>query len=132
MRILVVEDNADTRRVMVLFLQQLGHVVSTARGMHEGLETLSASPFDVLISDIGLPDGNGWDLLTSINNASSIYSIAMSGFGLNADRARSEAVGYRHHLIKPFDPDRLSGMLDQAARERGEDRALGSKGEAIN
>ena len=45
------------------------------------------------------------------------YAIAMSGFGLNADSLRSKAVGYRHHLLKPFDPDELDAMLEEAARE---------------
>ena len=75
--------------------------------------------YDVLISDIGLPDGSGWELLPQAQARSNrpIFAIAMSGFGLSADHERSRQAGFRHHLLKPFRPDELNGMLQEAALE---------------
>ena len=71
----------------------------------------------MLISDIGLPDGTGWELLQRLQLPHPIYAIAMSGFGMNADQARSRAAGFRHHLLKPFPLNELDGLLEEAARE---------------
>ena len=74
---------------------------------------------DVLISDIGLPDGNGWELMTKLGAERPPYAIAMSGFGMSSDRQRSLNVGYRHHLLKPVEPNQLERLLDEAADETG-------------
>jgi CheY-like chemotaxis protein len=71
----------------------------------------------VLISDIGLPDGTGWELLEKARLPRPIYAIAMSGFSFNDASIRSHSVGYRHHLLKPFTPADLKGILVEAARE---------------
>ena len=65
LHILVVEDHADTRRGMELFLQALGHWTQVAGGVQAALDLVATSdtPFDLLLSDLRLPDGNGWDLL---------------------------------------------------------------------
>jgi DNA-binding response OmpR family regulator len=118
LRIFIVENHADTLKYLRKYLQRMGHSVTTARTFSESLTTIAKCEVDVLISDIGLPDGNGWDLLTSIPDPKPRYAIAMSGFGMNSDRARSAAAGYRHHLIKPFPPEELEGFLAEAAREK--------------
>ena len=103
-----------------MYLESLGHTVVHATRMKEALATVPEAGCDVLISDVGLTDGDGWELLRRLRDSGlphPRYAIAMSGFGMNADRARSEAAGYRHHLIKPFDPEDLDGMLVEAARE---------------
>jgi len=118
LNILVVEDDEDTRKWLARYLKDVGHVVATAPTMCDGLTKLAAPPFDVLLSDIGLPDGSGWALLTKVEDRKSLYPIAMSGFGFAEDRAKSKAAGYRHHLLKPFDPDKLLPMLNEAWDER--------------
>lgn len=121
LRIFVVENHPDTLKYLTLYLEQMGHTVVSARSVKDALAALPTSDCSVLISDIGLPDGNGWDLLRSAGHERPLYAIAMSGFGMNADRAKSRAAGFRHHLLKPFEPDELDAMLEEAAREQEEE-----------
>jgi len=115
LRILLVENHADTLKILRSYLEMLGHTVFAAASIKEALKVFPTAGCKVLISDIGLPDGSGWELLEQIR--SPIYAIAMSGFGLNADSVRSHRVGYRHHLVKPFVTDELDIALLEAARE---------------
>ena len=120
LRILVVENDGDTRTFFKLFLQQLGHYADAAEGVSEALSTLRQARYDVLFADIGLADGSGWDLMNIVRESAipcPAYSVAMTGYGLPEDRARSEAAGFRHHLLKPVEPARLRTLLDEAARE---------------
>ena len=117
LRIFVVENHPDTLKYLRMYLEQMDHLVQSARSMAEALAALPDADADVLISDIGLPDGDGWELLRRAELPHPLYAIAMSGFGMNADHARSRAAGYRHHLLKPFAPEDLDVMLAEAARE---------------
>ena len=83
--------------------------------MTSAIEALSASKFDILISDIGLPDGDGWQLIRQLKTKP--FGIAMSGFGTHSDREKSLAAGYKHHLTKPFLPDDLDALLASAAAQ---------------
>jgi two-component system CheB/CheR fusion protein len=119
LRIFVVEDHADTMNVILLYLRRLGHQVYHASTMTEALATIPAAGCDVLISDVGLPDGNGWELLSRLKQEGHPhpeYGIVISGFGSSADRARSEAAGYRQHLLKPFNPRDLGAALVSATQ----------------
>ncbi len=89
----------------------------SATTLTETLEKLPDAECDVLISDIGLPDGNGWELMARLGDAAPRYAIAMSGFGMASDRQRSLAAGFRHHLLKPVEPNQLERLLDEAAAE---------------
>lgn len=123
LRIFVVENHADTLKWLSHYLVGTGHHVQSATTMAEALATVPQSGCDVLISDIGLPDGDGWQLLRTLcgdREPCRIYAIAMSGFGMNSDRATSKAAGFRRHLLKPFDPDELDAALEEAAREAQE------------
>ena len=113
----MVENHFDTLKWLSLYLEEMGHVVASATCMKEALEALPAADCHVLISDIGLPDGDGWELLLGARLPRPVYAIAMSGFGMNADRLKSKAAGYRHHLLKPFVPRELDAALEEAARE---------------
>ena len=119
LRIFVVENHPDTLTYLVMYLEGLGHAVASASTVKEAVEGLGKADYDVLISDIGLPDGTGWDLLRQVRERSArpLFGIAMSGFGMNADHERSRQAGYRHHLLKPFAPDELDVALTEAARE---------------
>ena len=119
LRIFVVENHDDTRFLLSLLLEQLGHSVQAVATMSEALDDAGSGDFDVLISDIGLPDGDGWELLASLGERAPPYAIAMSGFGMASDRQKSLAAGYRHHLLKPVEPNQLEQFLDEAASEIG-------------
>jgi CheY-like chemotaxis protein len=117
LRIFIVENHEDTRFLLGLLLEQLGHTVFSATTLGDALEQLPDAECEVLISDIGLPDGNGWELLARLGDEAPRYAIAMSGFGMASDRQRSLAAGYRHHLLKPVEPNELERLLDEAAAE---------------
>ena len=117
LRIFVVENHADTLKWISRYLVSMGHTVLSARTMADALKALPGADCEVLISDIGLPDGDGWQLLRTVRLSRPIYAIAMSGFGMNADRIKSKAAGFRHHLLKPFVPRELDDALEEADRE---------------
>ena len=121
LRVFVVENHADTLKYYQMYLQMEGHTVFQARTMKEAFEAIPRSDCDVLISDVGLPDGTGWDLLERLR-AEHLphpdYAIAVSGYGRDEDLARSRAAGFRHHLLKPFNPEVLDQWLEEAVSER--------------
>ena len=117
LRVFIVENHEDTRFLLGLLLEQLGHTVASAGTVQEALDNIPGSRSDVLISDVGLPDGNGWELLVRLGDERPPYAVAMSGFGMSSDRERSLAAGYRHHLLKPVEPNQLERLLDEAATE---------------
>ncbi len=117
LRIFIVEDHADTLKWLALYLEYCGHTVLTARTMHEALTALPEAKVEVLISDIGLPDGDGWELLRTVHLSQPVYAIAISGLGMKTDRTKSKAAGYRAHLLKPFKTAELDRLLQEAAQE---------------
>ena len=120
LRILIVENDKDTRTFFKMYLDQLGHRPDAVSGVSEALAALTQSRYDVLFVDIGLTDGSGWDLMNIVKEREipcPAYPVAMTGYGLPEDRARSEAAGYRHHLLKPFEPSKIKTLLQDASRE---------------
>ena len=83
------ENHRDTLHWLSLYLEMLGHQVFSAGTMKEALDLIPRSNCNVLISDIGLPDGDGWELMQALRLSRPLYAVAMSGFGANADRAKS-------------------------------------------
>ncbi|CAN5724708.1 hypothetical protein BH09VER1_BH09VER1_35130 [soil metagenome] len=117
LNIFLVENHPDTLTYLGRYLEQRGHSVAVARDMETALAALPTTPTDVLICDIGLPDGDGWELMRRLGvNSALPFAIAMSGYGTASECARSLAVGYRHHLVKPFVPEELDALLDEAAK----------------
>ena len=117
LKIFVVENHADTLRCLADYLRAMGHTVMTAATTSQALDTPDLAACDVLISDLRFPVGDGWELLRTIRLSRPIYALAISGLGLRAARARSQAAGFHHHLLKPFPLDHLDAALEQAAGE---------------
>jgi CheY-like chemotaxis protein len=116
--ILVVEDHPDTRRALEMFLQLLGHQTKLAADIKEALEMAAAGRrFDLLLSDLRLPDGNGWDLLRRLEEGGwrPKHAIALSGWSSETDLAKSKSVGFQAHLIKPLAPEALKTALEGVA-----------------
>ena len=120
LRIFIVEDHSDSLSALTIYLTECGHTVRHARSIGETLGALENSTCDLLLSDIGLPDGTGWELLAQLreNQVLPKYAVAMSGFSMFTDRRKSEAAGFRHHLVKPLNPDDLDAALEEAQREK--------------
>ena len=114
LRILLVEDHKDTLRSLKFLLTRLGHEVLSAENMTEALHFSEAENFDLLLSDIGLPDGSGIDLMQKLKGDRRIFGIALTGFGMEDDLRKSHEVGFHHHLVKPVDLNRLDALIQQA------------------
>jgi PAS domain S-box-containing protein len=127
LRILLVEDNADTLRFLALVLRQRGHAVVTAdciAAAHAAVDQAEA-PFELLLSDIELPDGSGLQLMRDLSDRWGLPGIAMSGFGSEEDLQLSREAGFSDHLTKPIDLDRLDAAIRRAAsRAAGQARGL--------
>jgi CheY-like chemotaxis protein len=114
LRIFVVEDHAETARGLAMYLRSTGHEVHVALDVRSARQLSTEIDYDILLCDIGLPDGNGWDLLEELQARRPIKAIAMSGYNTDADRARSKAAGFAEHLAKPLTPDELDNAFTRA------------------
>lgn len=114
LRILLVENHPDTLEGLEVFFELGGDHVASARDVAGALVAAEREDFDVLISDIGLPDGDGWELMRRLRASGRVgVGIAMSGFGQTKDKQRSLDAGYSVHLVKPFSPDKLETALHE-------------------
>ncbi|MEO6046823.1 MAG: ATP-binding protein, partial [Candidatus Kapaibacterium sp.] len=102
-RILLVEDHADTRRTIKKLLESRGYEVKDVGAIADALDAAASAPvkFDLLISDIGLPDGTGSELIAKLREREPIRGIAMSGYGMDHDIQRSLEAGFSSHIVKP-------------------------------
>jgi PAS domain S-box-containing protein len=125
-RILLVEDHADTARVLLRLLERSGYDTQHASRIAVAEQVASQQPFDLVISDVGLPDGSGLDLMRKLREQHGLTGIALSGYGMDEDRAASVAAGFAEHFTKPVDSERLRDAVDRllrsnaAAREPGQ------------
>ncbi len=117
-RILLVEDHLDTCDILSAILRRRGFQVSVATNMAGALRLLATDPFDLLISDLGLPDATGYDLLLQAREIRPLPAIAMSGFGMPEDLERSRLAGFSEHLTKPVMVDQLVAAIRRARPAR--------------
>jgi len=115
MRILLVEDHEDTNRSLTKLLRRRGHQVQSARTLQSALDLSAREEFDVLISDLGLPDGSGIDLMRTLNSGRPLFGIALTGFGMEDDIRKSHDAGFKHHLVKPIDLNKLDSLIQEGA-----------------
>ena len=117
LRIFVIEDHSDSLQALRIYLEYSGYVVLSAGSKAEALKEIPAANCDILLSNISLPDGTGWELIREIGKSLPAYAIAMSGHGTKADNKRSTDAGFRHHLVKPVSPERLNTISAEAFTE---------------
>ena len=123
LRLLVVEDHRDTAAAIRRLLENVGHVVKTASCVDEALDLASRDTFDLVISDIGLPDGTGHDLIKRLRQRHSILGIALTGYGAEVDVQSSSDAGFAEHVTKPVHGQDLIAAVDRVARIVGDRRA---------
>ena len=114
LRILIVDDNRDGANSLAMMLRLLGTETSTAYDGLEGVEVAERVRPDVILLDIGLPKLNGYEACRRIRAQSwgkGITVIAVTGWGQDEDRRRSQNAGFDHHLVKPVDPNALTRVL---------------------
>jgi HAMP domain-containing protein/signal transduction histidine kinase/CheY-like chemotaxis protein len=114
MRILLVEDHEDTNRSLTSLLRRRGYHVKSALTFQSALELSAKEEFDVLISDLGLPDGSGIDLIQKLASKPPL-GIALTGFGMEQDIRKSREAGFHHHLVKPIDLNKLDSLIQEGA-----------------
>ena len=112
-RLLVVEDHRDTTRMLYLLLIGLGYAVKTAGDASTALDLASQESFDILISDIGLPDETGYELMKQIRERHSMKGIAVTAYGTEEDFRRSRDAGFSEHLLKPVELSRLHEVIQR-------------------
>lgn len=112
MNILLVDDHVDTSRALKRLLERMGYQVQIADSVSSALEASESNPVDIVISDIGLPDGSGLDLMREIlQRHEEVKGVALSGFGLDEDIRRSKEAGFVEHITKPVDFVTLESIL---------------------
>jgi signal transduction histidine kinase len=111
--ILVVEDHDDTRRVLSRALRRKGFGVTAAASVETACEQYSHHRADLVICDIGLPDGTGWDVMKRLRQEGPVRAIAVSGYGMDQDVQKSHDAGFLAHITKPVDFPKLENVIEQ-------------------
>jgi signal transduction histidine kinase/CheY-like chemotaxis protein len=113
LKLLLVEDHADTAEAMADLLRALGHEVTVARSVGSALSAAEVQEgrFDLVVSDLGLPDGSGLDLMRELSSRYRLKGIALSGYGMEEDVLRSREAGFSKHLTKPVDMQALKAAI---------------------
>src|SRR5438552_14127668 len=113
LRILLVEDHRDTRRTLSRLLTHFGHEVLAADSIQSARKIVDSGNVEVLLCDIGLPDGTGYELVSQAKSKQPLKAVALTGFGSEEDIRRSKEAGFDFHLVKPVDLHELQTILDQ-------------------
>jgi CheY-like chemotaxis protein len=118
LHILLVEDHFDTRESIRRLLEAASHRVTTAESAEEALKLAEATAFDVVLSDLGLPDMSGNELMRRLQARFNLPGIALSGYGMQNDVEESRKSGFAYHLTKPVSFDRLKSLVAEVAKNR--------------
>ncbi len=116
-RILLVDDHDDTRCTLARLLARAGYDVTAVDCMSAAMDKAGEAQFDLLVSDIGLPDGTGYELMATLRQRFGLRGIAFSGFGMDQDIQKSLQAGFSYHLTKPVDFARLKEAMSKALTE---------------
>jgi len=121
--VLVVEDHDDTRRVVGRALRRRGYNVIVAENVARARSQLDANLPDLLICDIGLPDGTGWDVIQYARPIGKLKAIAVTGYGMQSDIERSISSGFDAHVTKPIEFQRLEEVIEEVFAKAAPDSA---------
>jgi signal transduction histidine kinase/ActR/RegA family two-component response regulator len=121
LNVLLVEDHEPTLRAMERLLRQIGHRVTSARSVATATVTGANDGYDVLISDLGLPDGSGLDIIRQLRDRYAGRAIALTGYGMESDVTASREAGFTEHLTKPIDAAALAAAIERLAPAASEE-----------
>jgi CheY-like chemotaxis protein/two-component sensor histidine kinase len=110
-RLLLVEDHPDTARALTKLLESRGYCVRAEANVADGLKAVEQENFDLLLCDLGLPDGTGFDFVTKAHIVRRTPAIALTGFGMQQDVERSKVAGFAAHLTKPVNLQKLESTI---------------------
>jgi PAS domain S-box-containing protein len=111
LRVLMIEDHEDTALVMARMLEDIGHHVVPANSVASAIDVLTREKFDLIISDIGLPDGNGVSLIHAVRAFCSAPAIALTGYGMREDVERCLKAGFNKHITKPVTVETIRQII---------------------
>jgi CheY-like chemotaxis protein len=117
--VLLVEDHEETLEVLAKLLTCLGYEVTTASTIKAALVAARDKHFDLLISDLGLPDGSGYELMRSLHAGNHLRGIALTGYGMSEDIQLSQEAGFAEHLVKPVDLKKLEEAMARVLAIQG-------------
>ncbi len=126
LHILLVEDDPSTRQILARVLKRFGHRVTTADSVSAAVRAAEGQEgrFQMILSDISLPDGSGLDVVRLLKPILAVPAIALTGFGTDDDIRKGKEAGFSAHLTKPIEADVLEATIRQVARPRFEVRSL--------
>jgi CheY-like chemotaxis protein len=111
--VLLVEDHEDSREAIKRWFEWKGWHVLTASDKKSGIALARKNPIDLLLCDLQLPDGNGWELMEQLSAVKKVRAIMTSGHCAPTDVARSKAAGFIEHLVKPYPVEELDALLER-------------------
>ena len=118
-KILLVDDHSDTLRILSRLLKKWSYSVETADSVQSALKLAAKQKFDLLISDLGLPDGSGREIMAEVKDRYGLRGIALSGFGTEEDVQASLSAGFEEHFVKPVSfPDLQAALKRILAGQR--------------
>jgi DNA-binding response OmpR family regulator len=94
-----------------MMLERRGYQITIAHSADQAMEKANAQNFDLLISDIGLPDRSGYELMQELRGSKGLRGIALSGFGMESDVVKAHDAGFSDHLTKPINFERLDEAI---------------------
>ncbi|MEX3632937.1 response regulator [Paraburkholderia sp. BR14320] len=121
--VLLIEDHADTADVMAQLMRGLGHQVTVVGRIDDALAATQLQSFDLVVSDVGLPDGTGLDFIEAFRERSDVPAVALTGFGTDEDVRRCLSAGFTSHLTKPVNFGQLEAMIESAAQLKAQKNA---------
>lgn len=124
--VLIVEDHEDSLHALAHWFRSRGYETHLCSSVEDSLALVEKTPFELLICDLQLPDGTGWDLMRQLCTKRTFVGIAMSGHGSGADVEKSRAAGFLTHITKPYTSQDLREAVDLALADIN--RRRGSEG----
>jgi CheY-like chemotaxis protein len=118
LKVLVIEDHEDTAIAMARMLEDMGHNIVSANSVASAVDILTHEKFDLIVSDIGLPDGNGVSLISAVRAFCDAPAVAFTGYGMREDVERCLNAGFNKHVTKPVTFETLRQIIAEVCEER--------------